>query len=145
MLGSLSDANRQLRQTGAWRGRQDLAAGSGESWEASEQGSDLVRHPLEEVRLAAKSTVNMPLPPGTCRPWCPWLPLAWSTPSNVPAPTACPCLPSCPTSTPHSKVHPSTFKRWICCKRAPGSGAQPGASPGSGQPCPQTFLPCPIP
>lgn len=71
-------------------------------------------------------------------------PLSWSTPSNVPAPTACPCLPSCPSSTPHSKVHPSTFKRWICCKRAPGSGAQPGTPPGSGQACPQTFPLCPI-
>lgn len=44
-----------------------MQAVSGESWEASEQGSGLVRHRLEEVRLASKSAANVPLPPGTCR------------------------------------------------------------------------------
>lgn len=43
----------------------------------------LDRHRLEEVRLAPKSSAKVPLPPGTCRPWCPfdsagpWLPSGW--------------------------------------------------------------------
>lgn len=91
---------------GARRGRQDLSAGSGESREACEQGSDLVRRRIEEVRLAPKSPANVPLPPRhlqalvSIRPHRPLAPL-WPGPLPATSQRPRPALAFLPAHPPH--------------------------------------------
>lgn len=115
-----------------------LSAGSGESWEASEQGSDMVRHRLEKgpSGLQERSSEVPPSPsprhlkPGVHSTPGPWPPSGWSTPSNVPAPSARPRLHSSPSSTPHSKVHSSTLQEVRLLQAGP-QGQEPNLA------CPQ--------
>lgn len=103
---------------------------------------------LRKVRLACKSTtVKCPLPPSPRplkAPQAHGPTLAWLTPRNVPGPTPGLYLPLpsfLPTLHTSQQSPPCYLSRsGSAAGWAPGSGIQPGMSPGSGQACPQNFL-----
>lgn len=125
---------------GARRGRQDLSAGSGESWEACEQGSDLVRRRLAEVRLAPKSPANVPLPPRhlqalvSIRPRRPMAPL-WPGPLPATSQRPRPALAFLPAHPPHLTAKSTLL---------PSRGGSAASGPQGQEPnlaCPRALFP----
>lgn len=104
-----------------------LCAGTGESWEASEQGSDMVRTLVWErsICLWEHNSEVSPSPfSHTWRPWCPLEPSGPRPRSGLfqGPPRALPSLAFIPPDPPHltAKSTLLPFKGWICCRPGPG-------------------------